>query len=221
MINLALLPFNSFQENTYILSDETGECIIVDPGNSNEREDQKISSYIEKNELKPVMIVNTHGHVDHLLGADYLKKKYNIPFALRREDEFLVDTAPVQGRIYGFNIDEAPSVDMYLENTETLKFGNSILQIIHTPGHSPGHISIYSKDNKFVITGDVLFMGSIGRTDLPGGDYKQLMQSILGKLIPLGTDVTVYPGHGRSSTIGVEMERNPFISEVINGDVNF
>ncbi|MCC8088468.1 MAG: MBL fold metallo-hydrolase [Rikenellaceae bacterium] len=221
MINLALLTFNSFQENTYILSDETGECIIVDPGNNNEKENSKISAYIEKNNLKPVMIVNTHGHVDHLLGVDYLKEKYSIPFALHSKDKFLVETAPMQGRMYGFDIQTPPAVDLNLQNTETLKFGNSIIQIIHTPGHSPGHISIYSRENKFVITGDVLFMGSIGRTDLPGGDYKQLMQSMLGKLIPLGGDVAVYPGHGRSSSIGVEMERNPFIAEVINGEVNF
>lgn len=221
MLNLAKLVFNSFQENTYVLSDETGECVIVDPGNTSERENETVSNYIEKNSLKPVMVVNTHGHIDHILGVRYLKEKYGIPFALSAKDEFLVKTAPMQGRMYGFDLEEAPVADIDLSARDKLKFGNSELEIIPTPGHSPGHISLYSAEKKFVITGDTLFKGSIGRTDLPGGDYKQIMESILGKLIPLGGDVAVHPGHGESSSISAEIDGNPFITEVIEGEVNY
>ncbi len=221
MINVAILPFNAFQENTYVLSDETGSCIVVDPGNNNEKENASLSKYIEKNELKPVLIVNTHGHVDHLLGVQYLKETYHIAFALDKRDEFLVENSPMQAKLYGFEMETAPAVDIDLSGEKSIRFGNSEMEILHTPGHSPGHISLYNRENKILLTGDVLFMGSIGRTDLPGGDYKTLMESILTKLIPLGSDVKVYPGHGRPSTIGIEVENNPFITDVIEGDVNF
>lgn len=221
MINVAVLPFNSFQENTYILSDETKACIIVDPGNNNDRENEKISKYIDQNELKPVLIVNTHGHVDHLLGVKYLQDTYHVAFAMHNDDAFMLPNLPMQGRLYGFEIEDSPKIDVDLAKESTIKFGNSKLEILHVPGHSPGHIALYSAASKFVIVGDVLFMGSIGRTDLPGGDYKQLMTSIIGKIIPLGGDVTVYPGHGRPTTISQELDRNPFIREVIDGEVNF
>lgn len=221
MINLAVLVFNAFQENTYVLSDETKECVIVDPGNNSPRENDAISKYIDKNGLKPVMVVNTHGHIDHIVGINYLKDTYHIPFALSGEDEFLVKSAPMQGRLYGFETDEAPTVDIDLSKQTTIKFGNTELEVIKTPGHSPGHIALYNKENKILLTGDTLFKGSVGRTDLPGGDYKQLMESIIGKLIPLGREVNVYSGHGPATTIGHELETNPFITEVIEGEVNF
>lgn len=221
MINVAVLPFNSFQENTYILSDETKACVIVDPGNNNDRENEKISKYIDQNGLKPVLIVNTHGHVDHLLGVKYLQDTYHVAFAMHGDDAFMLPTIAMQGRLYGFEIEDAPAIDVDLAKESSIKFGNSELEILHVPGHSPGHIALYSPESKFVIVGDVLFMGSIGRTDLPGGDYKQLMTSIIGKILPLGGDVMVYPGHGRPTTISQEIDRNPFVREVLDGDVNF
>ena len=221
MIHVAVLPFNSFQENTYILSDETKACLIVDPGNNNERENEKISKYIDQNDLKPVLIVNTHGHVDHLLGVKYLQDTYHVAFAMHGDDAFMLPNIAMQGRLYGFDIQEGPKIDIDVANERTIRFGTSELEILHVPGHSPGHIALYSPVSGFVIVGDVLFMGSIGRTDLPGGDYKQLMTSIIGKLLPLGGGVTVYPGHGRPTTISQEIDRNPFIREVIDGEVKF
>jgi glyoxylase-like metal-dependent hydrolase (beta-lactamase superfamily II) len=221
MIRVAVLPFNSFQENTYILSDETGACLVVDPGNNNARENEKLSKHIDRNGLKPVLIVATHAHVDHLLGVKYLQDTYHVALAMHGGDAPMLPGIPMQGRLYGFEIAEPPKMDIDLSNERTIRFGNSTLEVLHVPGHSPGHIALYSRESGFVIVGDVLFMGSIGRTDLPGGDYKQLMTGILGKIIPLGGDVLVYPGHGRPTTVSQEIDRNPFIREVIDGEVNF
>ena len=219
MIHVAVLPFNSFMENTCLLSDETGACLIVDPGNSNARENDKIAAYIDRNGLKPVMIVATHGHVDHLPGVKFLQERYLVPFAMHGGDAFMLPALPVQARLYGFDIQEAPTIDIDLSGEKSIRFGRSEVEVLSVPGHSPGHIALYSREAKFLIAGDVLFAGSIGRTDLPGGDYKELMTSIIGKILPLGGDVTVYPGHGRATTISLEVDRNPFIREVLDGEV--
>lgn len=221
MIKVGVLPFNPFQENTIILSDESGECVIVDAGNYNPQEDAALSKYITDNGLKPVMAVNTHGHVDHMLGVNYVKETYGIPFAIHGKDKFLIDSAPLHGAIYGFKVDKVPTVDIDLEGQKELKFGNTVFQIIETPGHTPGHVAFYNSDNKLLLTGDTLFRESIGRTDLPGGDYSWIMRSILDKLIPLGDDVHFYPGHGMESTIGHESLYNPFVTEVLNHEINY
>lgn len=221
MIKVGVLPFNPFQENTIVLSDESGECIIVDAGNYNPQEDAALSKYIADNHLKPVMAVNTHGHVDHMLGVNYLKETYGIPFAIHGKDKFLIDSAPTHGAIYGFKVDKVPTVDIDLEGKKELKFGNTAFQIIETPGHTPGHVAFYNPENKLLLTGDTLFKESIGRTDLPGGDYSWIMRSILDKLIPLGDDVHFYPGHGMESTIGHETLYNPFVTEVLNHEINY
>lgn len=221
MIKVGVLPFNPFQENTIILSDESGECVIVDAGNYNPQEDAALSKYITDNGLKPIMAVNTHGHVDHMLGVNYVKETYGIPFAIHGKDKFLIDSAPTHGAIYGFKVDKVPTVDIDLEGQKELKFGNTVFQIIETPGHTPGHVAFYNSDNKLLLTGDTLFRESIGRTDLPGGDYSWIMRSILDKLIPLGDDVHFYPGHGMESTIGHESLYNPFVTEVLNHEINY
>lgn len=221
MIKVGVLSFNPFQENTIVLSDESGECVIVDAGNYNPQEDAALSKYITDNGLKPVMAVNTHGHVDHMLGVNYVKETYGIPFAIHGKDKFLIDSAPTHGAIYGFKVDKVPTVDIDLEGQKELKFGNTVFQIIETPGHTPGHVAFYNSDNKLLLTGDTLFRESIGRTDLPGGDYSWIMRSILDKLIPLGDDVHFYPGHGMESTIGHESLYNPFVTEVLNHEINY
>lgn len=221
MIKVGVLPFNPFQENTIVLSDESGECVIVDAGNYNPQEEAALSKYITDNGLKPVMAVNTHGHVDHMLGVNYVKETYGIPFAIHGKDKFLIDSAPTHGAIYGFKVDKVPTVDIDLEGQKELKFGNTVFQIIETPGHTPGHVAFYNSDNKLLLTGDTLFRESIGRTDLPGGDYSWIMRSILDKLIPLGDDVHFYPGHGMESTIGHESLYNPFVTEVLNHEINY
>lgn len=221
MIKIGVLPFNPFQENTIVVSDETGECIVVDAGNYNAQENAALSKYISDNGLKPVMAVNTHGHVDHMLGVNHVKETYGVPFAIHGKDKFLIESAPTHGAIYGFQVDKVPTVDIDLEGQEELKFGNTTFRIIETPGHTPGHIALYNPENKLLLTGDTLFRESIGRTDLPGGDYSWIMRSILDKLIPLGDEVRFYPGHGMESTIGHETLYNPFVTEVLNNEINY
>ncbi|MFI3266825.1 MAG: MBL fold metallo-hydrolase [Rikenellaceae bacterium] len=220
MIKIETLVFNPFHENTYILSDESGKAIIVDAGNNDQRENQILDEHLASRGLTPIMALNTHGHIDHILGIDYIKNKYNVPFALDSRDKFLVENAPSQGAAFGFNITSAPEIDMDLAGVSEIKLGEHTLQIIETPGHTPGHISIYDPQSKSLLTGDTLFRESIGRTDLPGGDYKIIMQSILQNIVPLGDEVKVYPGHGPSTSIGHEVLYNPFVSEVIAGEVN-
>lgn len=221
MIKIGVLPFNPFQENTIVVSDETGECIVVDAGSYNAQENAALSKYISDNGLKPVMAVNTHGHVDHMLGVNHVKETYGVPFAIHGKDKFLIESAPTHGAIYGFQVDKVPTVDIDLEGQEELKFGNTTFRIIETPGHTPGHIALYNPENKLLLTGDTLFRESIGRTDLPGGDYSWIMRSILDKLIPLGDEVRFYPGHGMESTIGHETLYNPFVTEVLNNEINY
>lgn len=221
MITIHTLTFNPFQENTYILSAPGGECVVIDAGNYSAAEDRQISAFIEEKGLKPVIAINTHGHVDHILGVQYLKDTYGIPFALRREDDFLVETAPQHGQIYGFQVGEVPKVEQDLSAVESIPLGDTGLQIIHTPGHTPGHVCFFEPHTRSLFCGDTVFRESIGRTDLPGGDYSWIMRSILDKIIPLGDDVTLYPGHGPKTTIGHEVLYNPFIVEVLNGDVNY
>ena len=220
-MKIACLPFNPIQENTYVLWDDTKECVIIDAGNSSPREDAALDDFIARHELKPVLAANTHGHFDHTLGVEHLKQRYGIPFALSAKDRFLVDNAATSGSIFGIRIGAMPSTDIDLEQQTEIRFGNSSLQILRTPGHTPGHVAFYEPESKSLFTGDTLFRESIGRTDLPGGDYSWIMRSILDKIIPLGDDVQVYPGHGPETSIGHEVLYNPFIVEVLNQEVNY
>lgn len=220
-MKIACLQFNPIQENTYILWDDTLECVVVDAGNSNPREDAALDNFIAEHSLKPVMAVNTHGHFDHTLGVEHLKSTYNIPFALARKDQFLLDNASVSGSIFGVKTGAAPAIDIDLDATPEVHFGTTTLRVIPTPGHTPGHVALFDPASKALFTGDTLFRESIGRTDLPGGDYSWIMRSILDELIPLGDDVRVYPGHGPETTIGHETLYNPFVVEVINEQVNY
>ena len=222
MLKIAKLIFNPIQENTYILWDESGECIVVDAGNVSAREDNRLVEYITEQGLKPVMAVNTHGHFDHLAGVEHLKRTFDIPFAMSGKDTYLLEGAVASARMFGMSDCSFPTaIDIDLDKLEELHFGNTTLKIIPTPGHTPGHVSLYNEQMGIVLTGDTLFRESIGRTDLPGGDYSQIMRSILEKLIVLGDEVKIYPGHGEETTIGHESLYNPFIVEVINKEVNF
>lgn len=221
MISIAKLVFNPFQENTYIISEPGGDCIVVDAGNYSAREDAALSGYIQEKGLHPVMAVNTHGHVDHMLGVQYVKDTFGIPFALHSSDNFLIESCAEHGAIYGFDVRGIPAIDKDINDAGEIKFGESVLKIIHTPGHTPGHVCLFDPGTKSLFCGDTLFRESIGRTDLPGGDYSWIMKSILEQIIPLGEDVKIYPGHGPESTIGHELLYNPFIAEVIQGDVNY
>ena len=222
MLKIAKLTFNPIQENTYILWDESNECIVVDAGNLSAREDNRLVDYITEQGLKPVMAVNTHGHFDHLVGVEHVKRTFDVPFAMSGKDAFLLESAVSSARMFGVNDASFPSaVDIDLDTMEELRFGNTVLKIIPTPGHTPGCVALYNEEMGVVLTGDTLFRESIGRTDLPGGDYSWIMRSIIDKLIVLGDEVKVYPGHGEETTIGHETLYNPFIVEVINEEVNY
>lgn len=195
-----------------MIADETGECIIIDAGCYFDEEKSALVEFIKKNNYRLTRIVNTHCHVDHILGNAFLIKTFNIPFEASRGDEFLLENAVEHGRLFGFEVEQPPSVTDYLDEPAEVKFGNTVLKVLNVPGHSPGHIALYCEKEKFVITGDALFNGSVGRTDLPGGDYNTLIASIKNKLLTLNDDVTVYPGHGPSTTIGRERKTNPFLN---------
>ena len=212
---------NPLCENTYIVWDDTKECVVIDAGAMSDRENQMVAAVIAENGLKPVMAINTHGHFDHVGGVMYLKEQYGVQFACSSKDKFLLDAATSQGTMFGLKCNAAPAIDVDLDVVDKVRFGNTELRVIKTPGHTPGHISLFAAEAKALFTGDTLFRESIGRTDLPGGDYSWIMKSILEQIIPLGDDVTIYPGHERESTIGHEVLYNPFVVEVLNNEVNY
>ena len=221
-MKIARLIFNPIQENTYIIWDDTLEAAVIDAGNMNERENEVLAKFIADNGLKPKYALNTHGHFDHLLGVDFLREKYGAQLAMSSKDEFLLKGASVSAELFGVKADALPeAIDVDLEGKESIKFGNTELKIIPTPGHTPGHVAFYEPESKVLFTGDTLFRESIGRTDLPGGDYSWIMSSIIENILPLGDDVKIYPGHGETSDIGHESMYNPFVVEVINNEVNY
>ncbi|MFI3316605.1 MAG: MBL fold metallo-hydrolase [Rikenellaceae bacterium] len=221
-MNIATLQFNPIGENTYIVWDDTLECAIIDAGNSNEREDQALFNFIEQKGLTPKLAINTHGHFDHVMGVEAVRARYGIPFAISSKDKFLLDSSTPGSVIYGIKLGAMPTtIDVDLSERSEISFGNTTLQVIETPGHTPGHVSLFEPVQKSLFTGDTLFKESIGRTDLPGGDYSWIMESILKSIIPLGDDVEFFPGHGPSSTIGHEALYNPFVVEVLNAEVNY
>lgn len=222
MIKIATLTFNPFGENTYVIFDtQTKQCIIVDAGCYNQKEQQTLISFIDKNELRPIMALNTHAHIDHVCGVDFVKSNWDIPFALDELDFPLLEAAPSYGQSMGFMVDSVPKVEIDLSQNREFKLGESDIKIIPTPGHTPGHVSIYIPSIKTLLTGDTLFKESIGRTDLPGGDYSTLMRSIFDQIMPLGGDTVVLPGHGPATDLAHEMMYNPFITEAVNGEVNY
>lgn len=214
MITIQVFTFNPFQENTYILYDETKECVVIDPGCSNKSEQEDIVGFITQEELKPVRLLNTHCHIDHVFGNSFIAKKYNLGLEIHKEDLQTLHSLPQVSHLYGLNAEESVEPSSFLNEGDQIKFGNSVLDIVFTPGHSPGSICFISKEDKIVIGGDVLFHGSIGRTDLPGGDHETLLSSIREKLFVLDGDYVVLSGHGDETTIGFEKANNPFLASV-------
>lgn len=212
MIKVEKFVVNPLGENSFVLSDETRECIFIDPGFFYEEEHAEVKDYIANNKLKPVKITNTHCHFDHIMGVEFIRNEYKIPFQAHAEDAFWVEKAIDQGKMYGFNMKPVSSIDSFLHENEFIEFGNSKLKIIHVPGHSPGHVVFYSEKDELLIAGDVLFYGSIGRTDLPSGDYDTLISGIKTKLFALPDNTKVYCGHGPETTLGFEKENNPFLT---------
>ncbi len=214
MVTIKSFPFNPFYENSYVLSDETGECVIIDPGCHNEEEEEELKSYIEKNKLKPVKLLNTHCHIDHVFGNPFVSETWNLQLEIHPLDLVVLESYPRVCEMYGIPMKKLqPEAVCSLKEGTPVTFGNTTLEVFLTPGHSPGSVCFYNAKEKFVIGGDVLFQGSIGRSDLPGGDYETLLKSIRQKLFVLPDDVTVYSGHGGATKIGVEKKSNPFVGE--------
>lgn len=212
MANVVRLTFNPFEENTYIIYDETKECVLIDPGCYDAEERGELERCITELDLKPVRLLNTHCHIDHVLGNAFAARQYQLPLEIHEREIPVLDMLMQSAFMFGVNIEEpSPAPGRFIEVDEVITFGQTRLEVLFTPGHSPGSISFYCREDRFIIAGDVLFQGSIGRTDLPGGDYDVLINSIKTQLLTLDDAVKVYPGHGPATTIGGERRRNPFL----------
>ena len=211
MITIQKFTFNPYQENTYVLYDETGECVIIDPGMYDAAEQNEFVKWIKENSLKPVLLLNTHCHLDHVFGNKFVFDNWSLKPQFHQGELYVLQAVPGYAPQMGLNYELSPEPEVYLGETGTVTFGNSKLELIFAPGHSPAHLCFYAEEDNFLIGGDVLFYSSIGRTDLPGGNHQQLLNSIREKLFVLPDSVTVHPGHGQHTTIGFEKQNNPFL----------
>ena len=212
-MNIKFFTFNQFFENTFIISDSTNECIIIDPGCYDKNEKQILQDYILSNNLIPTRLINTHCHIDHILGNNFVSKTWDLELEIHHKDIDLLKNSKNIADLYGFvNYENSPIASKFLVEGDIIEFGKSKLEVLFTPGHAPGHISLYSKNENFIISGDVLFNNSIGRTDLPGGNYSTLIDTIKSKILCLDDSTVVYCGHGPSTTVGKERINNPFLN---------
>ncbi len=210
-MTVKIFVFNPFMVNTFLIYDDTGDCVIIDAACNEKDEILTLQEFIGSNKLNPKALINTHGHVDHICGNADLIIHYNLPLLMHKEDLFLVNSAVQHGLFFGFTIKQPPGPTRFINEGMRIEVGNSFLEIIHAPGHSPGSVMFYSSEDNFLIAGDVLFSGSIGRSDLAGGDYKVLINSIRTKILTLPPETLVYPGHGPSTTVGKESLANPYL----------
>lgn len=205
--------FALFGVNTYIVYDPaTKKAAIIDPAMINNEEEEALVNYVNREGLTVTHIINTHLHIDHAIGNKFAAEVFKAPVLAHRDDEFLGERMREQAQMFELaeKVDNV-SITQYLNDGETINIGNGKLTVIHVPGHSPGGIALYDATDGFVIVGDALFAGSIGRTDLPGGNYNQLIDALRKKLLTLPPDTVVYPGHGPATTIGREAMTNPFL----------
>ncbi len=212
MLQIKSFEFSPIQENTYILSNEFNDCLIIDPGCYYDDEKDALLTYIDKMDLRPQMLLNTHCHLDHVFGNKFVAEKFALTLQLHKNEKFVLDFAPKSGLMYNLPFDNYIGEFIFLKEGDTIKLGSDELKVIEAPGHSPGHICFYCEKQHFIISGDVLFNRSIGRTDLPGGDHETLLKNIREKLFVLPDETVVYSGHGPSTTIGDEKKYNPFLS---------
>lgn len=211
-MQIKTLIFNAFQENTYLLYDDSGEAAIVDAGCGTQRERELLERTCTELGVRPTLLLNTHCHIDHLLGVAHLQRTYGAQAAAHPDDAPLLRTLPAQAGLFGVPLDEVLQFDMDLKHQQTVHFGNTTLLVLHTPGHSPGGVCFLHQESGTLLSGDTLFHSSVGRTDLPGGDYGTLMQSIKQHLLTLPNATVVLPGHGPQTTIEYERNHNPFIN---------
>jgi glyoxylase-like metal-dependent hydrolase (beta-lactamase superfamily II) len=206
--------FNALRTCCYLVHDQTGECLVIDPGCFGPTEEQRLANYIRNNNLKLQYIVNTHCHFDHLMGLVFLQQEFNIPLRIHPLESDIMQRAASHALLFGFSMIQPGPGFVPLKDGETLTFGKTELKVIHTPGHSPGSICLYDPIGGTLFTGDLLFAGSVGRTDLPGGDYDDLMTSLSRKIRPLPPQTVIYPGHGPTSTLADECANNPYLQHL-------
>ena len=204
---------NPWQENTIVLYDETGEAVVIDCGCFSKEEGERLKKFLSENQLKPVALLDTHLHIDHIFGNNFMLDEYGLSARAHEADSFWVEDAEKYAAMLGMRgITPPPALGEYLKDGDTVKFGHSELKVIHVPGHSPGGLCFYAEKDKLLIAGDVLFAGSVGRSDLPGGNARVLIEGIRRKLLCLPDEVKVIPGHGPATTIGEEKRYNPFLN---------
>lgn len=212
MIQIKKFVFNSFQVNTYVLYDETRECVIIDAACSEPDEEDEIVNFIAYHQLKPIRLLSTHAHIDHILGNDFISEHYKLTLEAHKDSLRYLKDADVYAASFGLRLTRTVIPGIFLDDGSEIHFGSSHLKVLYTPGHAAGSLCFYCEEIPFVISGDVLFYQSIGRTDLPGGNYNVLKNSIWGKLFVLPDHTLVYPGHGPETSIGSEKVDNPFIA---------
>lgn len=210
MIQIQTFTFNPFSENTYVVFDQTGEGVVIDPGCYDAHEKTTLAKFIGDENIKIKYLLNTHCHIDHVLGNDFVKEKYKIPFLIHSKEEPVLKSVKAYAPSYGFAQYHEALPDQFLTEGDLVSFGKIVFQVLFLPGHAPGHIGFFHDESKSLFSGDVLFERSIGRTDLPGGDFNTLIKSIHQKIFTLPDDVVVYPGHGDPTTVGEEKISNPF-----------
>ncbi|MEA4949171.1 MAG: MBL fold metallo-hydrolase [Petrimonas sp.] len=217
-MKIKIFEFNPLGVNTYVLYDETGECIVVDASCFFPDENELLLNFILDNNLTVKYLVNTHLHFDHIFGVNFMASQFGLKLQAHRDDIFLLEKMSEQLQLFGFNtnVDYTPEIGRYLSEDDVISFGEQQLKVLHVPGHSPGSIVFYNEKEQFAVVGDVLFNGSIGRTDLLGGNFEQLIEGIRTKLFTLPDKTEIYPGHGQKTTIGREKRDNPFV-----GTLNF
>ncbi|MCU0391321.1 MAG: MBL fold metallo-hydrolase [Thermoflexibacter sp.] len=210
MIKVQYFTFNAFRENTYLLIDSTKECVVIDPGCYVERERTLLQKFIAEHGLKVKLLLNTHCHIDHVLGNQFIKNTYQVPLLIHDLEAENLRSVQVYAPIYGFEQYEPSEPDQFISEKDLITFGESTLQVLFVPGHSIGHLAFYCPEANFCINGDVLFNGSIGRSDLPGGNHDRLLQSIYHTMYLLPDETVIYCGHGDPTTIKKEKFSNPF-----------
>jgi hydroxyacylglutathione hydrolase len=213
MLSVKAFTFNPVQENTYILYNDQKECCIIDPGCYFKEENAELKNYIENSGLKPVLLLNTHCHLDHIFGNKFVHDTWGLLLHIHQNEKKVLEFGPASGLMYNLPFENYNAELKFIKPGEPIKLETDELEIRFTPGHSPGSVSFYNKPGGFVIGGDVLFNGSIGRTDLPGGDFNTLVTSIRNQLFTLPDETIVYSGHGPETTIGFEKKNNPFVGE--------
>jgi hydroxyacylglutathione hydrolase len=211
MIKIEHFTFNPFAENTYVLSNEKGEAVIIDPGCYFTEEEKTLKNYISGQNLKPVQLLNTHCHLDHVFGNNWAHKHYGLELYMHRDEQPVLEFAPSAGNMYGLGFTNYTGALHYLEEGDKIFLGGDMLQVLFTPGHSPASICFYCSAQHFIISGDVLFYESIGRFDFPGSNEQELYRSIREKLYMLPDETIVYPGHGEPTTVGHEKKYNPYV----------